>query len=804
LGQLNQILDAARSRSDCHLATVIGSAGIGKSRLADEFLQESRGGAETVVGHCLPHGEGTPLWPITDIVKQLAGDVTSEAIAQLLSADPLADEIAARLSPLVNPIAEADLDDVAWAAKKFIESVAAQRALVAVLDDVQWASEPLLNVIDYLTDWSSGVPLLLVCLARPELLDRRPTWGGGKPNATAISLDALSQSEASVLLSRVPGSAALGEAERAHILEVGDGNPLFLEEMVALARDQPGLPLKVPPTITAILAARLTRLSGPEQHVLTRAAIVGRDPTLNALNSIVDRRVVRDVVPVLRRLVRKDFLRPQRSMIRGDEAFRFRHVLIRDVAYESAPVPSRAAVHEKVGQWLAGRAAEVGDDIQPVVGHHLERAHALGRYEDAPHKRRRLALRAAAALSSQREYEVGPAGIRERIDCLQRAAALLAEHGMPRARILADIGVDLEQQSQWVAAATRYAEAQALGQEAGDQDLVTYVGLLLEILAGRAATSFTLNDALTAAEAAFTELSTSRNPLYADRVRATLASMHLSGGKAAECEELLAPLVAERKGSWTRVQHMSLRVLMAAWVWGPRSVAFAVSRCEAVLAERTPLRVEASASRYLAVLRAMEGRFDEARTYIERDQAILNELGLRAAAAGMQVFRGVIELLAENPSEAENVLRPALEILQGLREQWYSGGVAAVLAQALCAQQKLGESWEMTILSAELNSRDVAVPIWNAATRAKVLSANGDPRAVVEAEHAVRLARATDHINEEAGSLFTLGFVASTLGDDLASASAALSRASALYAAKGNTVMLNQTHNLLRSLESIL
>jgi tetratricopeptide (TPR) repeat protein len=331
----------------------------------------------------------------------------------------------------------------------------------------------------------------------------------------------------------------------------------------------------------------------------------------------------------------------------------------------------------------------------------------------------------------------------------------------------------------------------------GDDKLKTYASLLLRLLDLKSGSSLTLEDALAAAQRAFQELEGAKAGTYTYRVQATLASMYLSAGQAARSEQLLLPLVSREKDQRTRLLYVALRILLAAWAWGPRAVGEAIPRCEALLSEEPPLRVEASAYRYLAVLRAMQADFKLARLYVRRDQEILEELGLRAAAAGMRAFHGVVELLAGEPEEAERTLRVALATLKSLSEQWYIGSIAALLGQALYAQGRMQEAWDIINFSDEISARDAAVGIWNAATRGKILASQGEYRAVAMAQRAVDLSENTDHMNERASAWLDLGTVMVLLGKRR-DAAGAYARAASLYSRKGNAVMASRAH-VLRS-----
>jgi class 3 adenylate cyclase/tetratricopeptide (TPR) repeat protein len=354
--ELQGLRDAfARADADrsCQLFTVLGSAGVGKSRLAAEFLAGLE--AEVVRGRCLSYGEGITYWPVVEILKQLGtlpeGDA-ARPLRSLLGETELA----------------ASAEEIAWGFRKLLEQEAQQQPLVCVLDDLHWAEEMLLDLVEHVADLSRDAPILLLCMARPELLERRPSWGGGKWNASTVLLEPLDAGETEQLLSELGGLP--GELHE-RIVQTAEGNPLFLEEMLALVRDSGGAQVEVPPTIQALLAARLDQLDPAERSVLEHGSVEGRIFHRGAVAALgdgdgeVDRRLVA--------LVRKELVRPDRAQLAGDDAYRFRHLLIRDAAYEALPKAVRADLHHRFANWLQEHGQSLVE-LDEIVGCHLEQA----------------------------------------------------------------------------------------------------------------------------------------------------------------------------------------------------------------------------------------------------------------------------------------------------------------------------------------------------------------------------------------------------------------------------------------------
>ncbi|HEU5214670.1 MAG TPA: hypothetical protein VFU30_03940 [Gaiellaceae bacterium] len=309
-------------------------------------------------------------------------------------------------------------EEIAWGFRKLLEQEALARPLVVVFDDLHWAEETLLDLVEHVADLSRDAPILLLCMARPELLERRPSWGGGKWNASTVLLEPLDAAETKQLLSEL-GDVTPGLQER--IVEVAEGNPLFVEEMLALVRDSSRDEVEVPPTIQALLAARLDQLDPAERSVLERGSVEGRTFHRGAVSALaddggsgVDQRLVA--------LVRKELVRPDRALLAGDDAYRFRHLLIRDAAYDALPKRTRAEPHARFADWLDehGEALVERDEI---VGYHLEQA---ARYQaELGQPDPVLVERAAARLGAGGRRANGRGDYRAAHALLSRAADLL-------------------------------------------------------------------------------------------------------------------------------------------------------------------------------------------------------------------------------------------------------------------------------------------------------------------------------------------------------------------------------------------
>jgi class 3 adenylate cyclase/tetratricopeptide (TPR) repeat protein len=413
LARLHAALGRAVEERSCQLFTILGSAGVGKSRLAAEFLASL--GAHVVRGRCLSYGEGITYWPVVEVVK-------------LLDAIP-ADETAASAirSLLRKGESETNAETIAWAFRKLLEQEAQKQPVVCVLDDLHWGEETFLDLVEEVGDLAREAPILLLCMSRPELLHRRPGWGSGKWNTTTALLQPLDDAESDRLLDELGGIQASGEQGngvagklRERIRFAAEGNPLFLEEMLALVRGSGGSDVAVPPTIQALLAARLDQLEPAERIVLERAAVAGRVFHQSAVDALCDGE--QHMTARLVALVRQELIEPHRAQIPGEDAYRFRHQLIRDAAYDAAPKAVRIELHERFADWLETHARPHMIELDELLAYHLEQASRYQAQLGQPDPL--LAERAGARLATAGRRALWRGDWRAAISLLERALTL--------------------------------------------------------------------------------------------------------------------------------------------------------------------------------------------------------------------------------------------------------------------------------------------------------------------------------------------------------------------------------------------
>jgi len=756
----------------CELLTVVGDAGVGKSRLVAEF---SRGLEATVLrGRCLPYGEGITYWPVVEVLKQLAVLPPEETAA------------AAIRSLLGETEATTSAEEIAWAVRKTLEHASAERPLLVVFDDIQWGEETFLDLIEHVALLSSGAPILLLCIARPELTDSRSGW------PVTLRLEPLGKEDVEELIpERI--SAEL----RTKIARAAGGNPLFIEEMLMMAGSVEG-DVIVPPTLQALLAARLDQLETAERSVLERGAIEGEIFHRGAVQALAPEET--HVTPRLAALVRKELIRPDRPQFAGDDGFRFRHLLIRDAAYAALPKATRSELHERFAVWLEERGADLVE-LDEILGYHLGQAHRyrveLGPVDDDT---RALAERACKRLQAAGSRAFARGDMAGAVNLLGRAAQLLPPNDPTRLELTPDLATALTEVGELSQADSILGETVEAALAVGDERLEWRARL------GRASVQMWMGgseeqSAAVAAQAveAFGRLGDELGLASAWNL-AALTRFWL--GSAAVAEEAWRHAIGHaRRAESMREEAQALSwLLIGTWI-GPTPVEDGVRRCQAIL-ERSPTRqVEAIALLEQGTLLAMSGRFSEARELFHRGKEIIDDLGLPILAAGASQERFDIEMLAGDPEAAEVELRRACEILEQLGERGFLSTRAALLAHALCAQGRYEEAGRFIEVAAETGSEDdrSTQALWRSA-RAKVLARQGDvDEALRLAREAVAIVAQTDWLNSRGDALLDLAEVLD-FADRPDEAAPVIAEALGFYEQKGNVVSARKAHELLAGL----
>jgi DNA-binding SARP family transcriptional activator len=807
LDQLRHALTRAAEEGNAYLFTILGPAGIGKSRLAAEFSRAVGEEATVLTGRCLPYGEGITFWPLAEVVGQAAGERSRDAIFRLVEGRPDAELISDRVAGAIGLVEGGGApEETFWAARKLLEALAEKRPLVLLFDDLHWAEPTFLDLIEHVADWTRGSPILLLCLARPELVEERRWWAGGKLNATSLLLEPLSEQESDALIENVLGDTTLSAEERLRATEAAEGNPLFLEQLLLMLIEE-GTSLDelvVPPTIHLLLEARLDRLEPEQREAIERASVVGKEFWEEAVAALTPEDQRLDVPRRLEQLVRRELIRPSRSLFVGPEAFRFRHTLIRETAYRSIPKEVRAVLHEGFADWLEDSADVDAPELAELAGIHLEQAYRYrSELVQIDERSRALARRAAERLGAagRRAFAVGdmPAALR----LLTRAEALLADddpHRRDRVELLLDLVDALRETGDFQRARAVLEDVTVGARDAGDAVLdarALVSGAQLDL---QTDPEMNIAAILRAADAAITVFERAGDQTHLGEAWRLRGHALWFRCRAADAEESLQRAIEwARRAADRRTEAQALNLAVGAAFYGPLPIAEAVRRCEEIL-ERPgeQPRIRASALRALAGFRALEGRFDEARGYLADSSAILQDLGLRLTAAAAAETAALIETLAGDEAAAEGVLRNGYERLEQMGRTSSLPMLAAMIAQTLYGQGRDGEALGFSELSEQTAARDDpgAQVLWRSA-RAKVLARIGrHEEADALSAEAVELAAKTDFLVVRADSLVDRAEVLLAAGRT-EEAEAAKAEALAFYEQKGAVAAADRARRLL-------
>jgi predicted ATPase/class 3 adenylate cyclase len=810
VGRANELaelegLERAVDERTCQLRTIVGPPGIGKSRLARELVKRVGDRARLVVGRCLPYGEGITYWPLAEIVRQVAGDDPSTQVTALLGDGMDAELVAARINGAIGVREVGGTpEEISWAFRKLFEALARERPLIVGVDDIQWAEPTLLDLLEYLVTFTSDAPILLLCLARPDLFDERPPWSNPRPNATLITLPPLSEDDSSMLIERLLRERALPEDERARIVEAAEGNPLFVEQLLAMRAESGNGKLLIPPTIQALLAARIDRLEPEERAVIERASVEGRTFHRGALAELVPETARARVGSHLMTLVRKEFIRPGRALFPGDDGFRFEHMLIRDAAYDSMPKELRAELHERFARWLEARVAESVREYEEILGFHLEQAY---RYQaelgPVGERARAVGQRAAERLAAAGRRAVARADMPAAVNLLDRAAALVPVDDLRRLDWAVDLSGSLIEVGELARADALLMEATEAARAAGDRRLESRASVQRAFLRIHTDPEGSTDAARREAENAISVFKGLGDELELARAWQLAAHVEAFDRGWATAEAMLErALVHARRAGDAREEARILRWLASSALWGPVPVEEGIRRCEEIL-ERTHGNslVQANCHIRLAGLEAMRGRFSEARARVEQARAILAEFGLMYFLAHSRDVAALVETLAGNPAGAEAELRTSYEELREMGEKTFLAENAAQLAQALYAQGRYDEAERFVQISEGASSGRPQKAYWGPA-RAKLLAQRGDATA------ADALARESVAIWAERADLLWHGHALMDLAEVLQLAGRAeeavsvVEQAIELFERKGIVPAAESARSLLVELES--
>jgi class 3 adenylate cyclase/tetratricopeptide (TPR) repeat protein len=800
LAVLRQAFDDVVATATPAAVTVTGVAGIGKSRLVGELLADVGDRAAVVAGRCLPYGEGITYWPIAEIVRRLAGRPEVSAIAEIAGGDDEAQKIAHHVARVVGMApGTVAAEEAHWAVRRLLEIRALERPLIVVMDDIHWAEPTLLDLLDHVATHARNVPLLLVCLARPELLERAGAPGTAA-RSTILALGPLPDDDAAELLAELTGGSGVASADAERVLATAEGNPFFLEQIVAMRASGEG---GTPPSIHALLAARVDALPSTERAVVDRAAVEGRGFHRSAIAELLPASDRPDLDAALDGLARRQLIRPGPGEMPGEAGYHFVHILVRDVVYELLPKAARADLHERYAAWLDERA---GPRYAELVGYHLEQAHRW-HAELRPRavaERLPLAEQAAERLGAAAHAALQRGDLPGGVNLLRRTAELLPADAPARAPVLPELALALVQLGALPEADQLLSEAIRVARDRDDElaeahaRTAQFFALVQLEPDGAPAAISTRFDALHRTFAAASD------DLGLARLYRAQAFVHWLLGRTAQAD-----------AAWKRaVRHSRMagdeQGVADGLVWqasaaalGPRRVPAAINDCRAILDQlRLDRRSQALSMRPLASLYAMAGRFDLAHDLLDQSRAIHDELGVSLHAVLAQ-DEAYVALIEGDPAAAEAALTPCVAHLTKIGEKALLGTMATMLGRALVEQDRDDEAWRLTETVDEVAAPDdLAVETWRRLLRAELLARGGDPDAAERlSDEAATIAASTDWLDDRGEVLMTRGRILRSCGRP-EEASRAFHQALDLFSRKGNVVSAARARAIVDELPS--
>jgi class 3 adenylate cyclase/tetratricopeptide (TPR) repeat protein len=809
LSLLEHALERAVTDRTSQLFTLMGPAGVGKSRLVAEFLAGSAAEATFLRGRCLSYGEGITFFPLADVIHQAAGILDSDtpAVARSKLDAVLGDasdreRVAGLVAGLFGWAEAGATEDAFWAVRKLFEHLAHERPVVVVFDDIHWGEPTFLDLIEHLADWTRDAAVLVLCIARPELLEVRPGWGGGKMNATSILLEPLPGDEASRLVDNLLGRADIPQVARDRILEAAEGNPLFVEEMLAMLIDDGLLRFEdgawrsvedlanvtVPPTIHLLLAARLDRLDAEERAVIERGSVEGKVFHSGAVATLSPETARPNVRSRLLALARKELIRPDRAEFAGEDAFRFRHLLIRDAAYQAMPKEQRADLHERFADWLAEAARERMAEYEEILGYHLEQAYRYREELGAAGDGRGIATRAAEHLYASAERADERNDLNAARSFLDRSIGL-SEGGLHARSLLLEAEI-VQELGEYTAAHEIVLRARDLAGAVGDRALFLRAELLRIITQGSVDPSQTMAKGSEEATAVLEEADRLGDVELRVRAIFTLAVLSFFQGRTKETVEMLGDLTQQALTMSRRSRHDMATQLSVSAYFGdiPVDEAFAMIERAHRLEGDSP-SAEASILRVTVGLLGMAGRFEEAHEAMRRADALYEELGTPMAVIATNQAPAETLRLEGRLAEAEQLLREMTEAYDAIGETGFNSTIIGLLANTLCDQGRYEEAERFAARSRELSADDdfASQASWRMAQARVLADRGGFGEALRLANEAVEINGETDYIGWQGDGLEVKGQVlaAAGRGDD---ARVAFGEALDRFERKGNVV----------------
>ncbi len=713
LALLRQTLDRCTAELTCHVVTLLGVPGVGKTRLTATFLDGLPDGTTVLRGRCLPYGDAIGMWPLREMVRTAAGaapgttdEVLREQLADLLGDDADAAAVADRLGVLAGRTGAAPTkDETAWAVRRLVEAVGRRGPLVVVVDDVHWADPALIDVLEHLADWVRDASLLLVCVSRPELLDARPTWGGGRVNATSLLLSPLGPDDTADLVTALAGDAAVAPDVAARVRDASAGVPLYAEHLFAMLVEDGRVALAdgtwtwtagdasldAPPTIAAILATRLEHLDRSSRAVLEAASVVGEVFYRGAVVELLDDVDEAAVGAALTTLLRRQLVRPDASDIAGEDAMRFVHVLVQDVTYNALSKARRADLHLRLARWLAKRV-DAGEGVDAFVGHHLAAAVLLRDEVGTRDEATRDVAAEAVQVLRRAAARIDAGDPRGAAALLDRAAAV-TDDARQAAELHSRRVVLFRNTSDVPAGISAWRHALEAAERSGDerrQLIVRLQGSSLATQLPHLGIMPISDDELAAVRADRTAASDDEGLSAALNALVDRGSEHALWGDTLALQDELA-VIGERTGDLAAVVAARMGVL-GPFVWGPVPAGDALVRVDRMLRDPAlqPSELQVNIRGTRAAMLAMLDRPLEARQELDAAFALAEELHLPMLARSMGF--GYTCWLVRDLEHAAEVFQRGVDMLESQREVGWLSTLLPMLGEVRLLQGDVEEA----------------------------------------------------------------------------------------------------------------
>ena len=775
--------------------TVIGEAGLGKTRLVQEFAAGLGREAHVFTGRCLPYGEGITFWPLREVVRQAgSGDDSPERIKELLVGEEDAGAVAEQLHRAFGSGSQGRTaaTEIFWAARRFLEALARHQPVLILFEDLHWAEPTFLDLVESLALRAGQSPIVVACIARPELLDQRPAWAAETDRSVSIQLAPLGDHAAAALLDSLSAGQRIAPSTRARLIDTAGGNPLYLEQLAVSLSEQTGSDLRpaLPPTIQALLSSRLQRLGPGASSVLVRAAIVGKD---------FGEREIRELLPVearaplgrnLQTLVAKGLVQPGPGRSPFEE-YAFRHILIQEAAYNSIPKSLRAELHYRYAAWVEALVSDPFPARSEILGYHLEQS---VRYRTelwpADPESAALSLRAAAHLQTAGFAAHDRGDDVAAVNLLDRAAALRPGDDPALGRLHTILGTALTEAGQLEKARATLDHAQRITAAHGDERQHAHARvetLLLHLEMNPDQAELEIARALPELRS---EFDATQDDLGICRTLQLEAALHWNHGRsgAAEYAWLRAADYARKVNDRRKLADI-VGWLASAALWGPTPAPDGIKRCQDHLDEigNHPIG-KAGILLKMAGLYAMQDDFVAAQETLNTEKSLMEILGPTMKAAITQPA-ALIAMLGGDPASAEMYLRLEFDSLYQMGERRLLATTAATLARAIAAQgpSRYDEALRLIAMSQETAAHeDLSAQAIGRGLHARILADHGRYREAEElARSAVAISAQTDLLSEHADTLLELSHVLAAAGQ-VSGAHSAATQALELYQRKGN------------------